>query len=155
MAREVVGDRGMVALTEPAGAVGPLSARVRWARRSYLVLAWVFAGCVAVQVFFAGMATFVDAARWAWHRGFIHAFEFLPLLMLPAAFLARAPAAMRWLTGALFALIWMQYLTANIGGIAAAFHPVNALVISWIAVHLGQRAWRLMREEARDPRVAA
>ncbi len=155
MARGIVGDRGMVALTEPAGAAAPLPARVRWARRGFLVLAWVFAGCVAVQVFFAGMATFIDSARWAWHRGFIHAFEFLPLVMLPAAFLARAPAAMRWLTGVLFALIWMQYFTANIGGIMAAFHPVNALVIFWTAVNLGQRAWRVVREEARDPRVAA
>lgn len=136
-----------------AGDAAP--ARVRRARRVYLVLAWVFVGCVAVQVFFAGLATFVDSARWAWHTSFVHAFEFLPLLMLPVAFLARVPVAMRWLTGALFALIFMQYFTANIGGIPAAFHPVNALVIFWIAVHLGQRAWRVPREEARDPRVAA
>ncbi len=155
----------MVALTEAAGAVGgtgedrearpggagvPLPARVRWARRGYLVLAWVFVGCVAVQVFFAGMATFGDAARWTWHTTFVHAFELLPLLMLPLAFLARAPAAMRWLTGALFALIWLQYLTANVGGIPSALHPVNALVIFWIAVHLGQRAWRVTRQEARE-----
>ncbi len=162
MAREIGGDRRVVALTEAAGAVdgigegrearpggggAPSPARVRWARRGYLALAWVFAGCVAAQVFFAGMATFVDPARWRWHTTFVHAFELLPLLMLPLAFLARAPAAMRWLTGALFALIWLQYLTANIGGIAAALHPVNALIIFWVAVHLGQRAWRVLRQE--------
>ncbi len=155
-------DRGTVALTEAAGVVGgtgegrearsgsaagPPPARVRWARRGYLVLAWVLVGCVAVQVFFAGMATFVDPASWRWHTTFIHAFELLPLLMLPVAFLARVPAAMRWLTGALFALIWLQYLTANIGGIAAALHPVNALIIFWVAVHLGQRAWHVLRQE--------
>ena len=169
MARGIGGDR-VVALTEAVGAAGgtgedreskpggasaPPSARVRWAWRGYLVLAWLFAGCVAVQVFLAGMATFVDAARWRWHTTFVHAFELLPLLMLPVAFLARAPAAMRWLTGALFALIWLQYLTANIGGIAAALHPVNALIIFWVAVHLGQRAWRVLREETREPGVAA
>ena len=170
MAREIGGDRDVVALKQAAGAVGrtgeghlarpggvvaPPPARVRWARRGYLALAWVFAGCVAAQVFFAGMATFVDAASWRWHTTFVHAFELLPLLMLPIAFLARAPRAMRWLTGALFALIWLQYLTANIGGIAAALHPVNALIIFWVAVHLGQRAWRVLREETREPRVAA
>ena len=162
MAREIGGDRGVVALTEAAVAVdgtgegreaqsegrgAPPSVRVRWARRGYLALAWVFVACVAAQVFFAGMATFVDAARWRWHTSFVHAFELLPLLMLPLAFLARAPAAMRWLTGALFALIWLQYLTANIGGIAAALHPVNALIIFWVAVYLGQRAWRVLRQE--------
>lgn len=164
------GDRGMVVPTpaagvaggagenreaRPGGAVAPLSARVRWARRGYLVLAWAFAGCVTVQVFFAGLATFVDSARWAWHTSFVHAFEFLPLLMLPVAFLARVPAAMRWLTGALLILIFMQYFTANFGGIPAAFHPVNALIIFWAAAHLGQRAWRVVREEARGAELAA
>ena len=44
-----------------------------------------FVGCVATQVFFAGMATFVDSARWAWHTSFVHSFEFLPILMLAAS----------------------------------------------------------------------
>jgi hypothetical protein len=143
----VVDGTGEGHLARPGGVVAPPLARVRWSRRGYLALAWVFAGCVAAQVFFAGLATFVDAASWRWHTTFVHAFELLPLLMLPAAFLARAPAAMRRLTGALFALIWLQYLTANIGGIAAALHPVNALIIFWVAVHLGQRAWRVLRQE--------
>ena len=154
MAREIGGERGVVTLAGAMGAGARPSARVRWARRGYLALAWLFVGCVAVQVFLAGMATFVDAARWTWHTGFVHAFEFLPLLMLPVAFLARTPAALRWLTGALFALIWLQYLTANIGGIAGAFHPVNALLIFWVAVYLGLRAWRVLRQELREPGVA-
>ena len=120
-----------------------------------MALAWVFVGCVAVQVFLAGMAIFVDAARWTWHTTFVHVLEGLPLLMLPLAFLARAPAAMRWLTGALFALIFLQYVTANIGGIPSAFHPLNGFVIFWIAVHLGGRAWRVSREGAGPPRAAA
>ena len=170
MARSIGVDQGMVGFTEAtavAGRVGedrearsigggtPLPGRVRWARRGYLALAWAVVGCVAAQVFLAGLAIFVDAARWPWHTAFIHTFEFLPLLMLPLAFLARAPAALRWLTGALFALLWLQYLTANSGGIPAALHPVNALLIFWVAVHLGQRAWRVLRQEPRDPRVVA
>jgi hypothetical protein len=150
-----IDNRGMVARTGAAGAGVSLPARVRWARRGFLVLAWVFAGCVAVQVFLAGMGTFVDSARWLWHTSFIHAFEFLPLLMLPVAFLARVPVAMRRLTGALLALIFLQYVTANIGGIPSAFHPLNGFVILWIAVHLGGRAWRVSREGAGPPRAAA
>ncbi len=169
MAREVGGERGAVALAEPgavgvageghgarpAGGVAPLSAGVRSARWGYLALAWVFAGCVAAQVFLAGMAIFVDSARWGWHTSFIHAFEGLPLVMLVAAFLGRLPAALRWLTGALIALIWAQYATANIGGLPEAFHPVSGFVIFWIAVHLGQRAWRVVRAEGRGAGVAA
>lgn len=52
---------------------------------------------------------------------------------------------MRWLTFFLVALIFAQYATANIGGMAGAFHPVSALVISWIAVSLANRSWRLAR----------
>ena len=148
-----VDNRGMVARTGAAGGGVSLPARVRWARRAFLVLAWVFAGCVAVQVFLAGMGTFVDSARWLWHTSFIHAFEFLPLLMLPVAFLARVPVAMRWLTGALLALIFLQYATAIIGGLPGAFHPLNGFILFWIAVHLGGRAWRVSRAGADAPAI--
>lgn len=147
MALGIDGDLSAMARTEMVSLPTRPPARVRWARWGYLALAWTFAGCVAAQVFLAGMALFVDAARWRWHTGFIHAFEFVPLLMLPFAFAARLPVALRWLTGALYALIWTQYATAGIGGSAGAFHPVNALFIFWIAVHLGQRAWGVIRRE--------
>jgi hypothetical protein len=128
------------------GAVAALPARVRWARRGYLILTWIVVGCVAVQVFLAGLAIFVDSARWLWHTRFIHYFDLLPILMLPLAFAARLPAVLRWLTGALYALIWVQYVTANVGGVVGAFHPVNALVIFWVAIYLGQRTWRAIRD---------
>jgi hypothetical protein len=136
------------------GAVAALPARVRWARGGYLILTWIFVGCVAVQVFFAGLAIFVDSAHWLWHTRFIHYFDLLPILMLPLAFAARLPAALRWLTGALYALIWVQYFTANLGGVVGAFHAVNALVIFWVAIYLGQRTWRAIREDRRVPRIA-
>lgn len=133
----------------------PLPARVRWTRPIYLGLAWIFVGCIAAQVFFAGMAIFVDSVYWQWHTTFIHAFEFLPLLLLAFAFAARLPVAMRWLTFSLVALIFAQYATANIGGMAGAFHPVSALMISWIAVTLASRAWRLIRAGNVPARLAA
>jgi hypothetical protein len=74
--------------------------------------------------------------------------------MLPLAFAARLPAALRWLIGALYALIGVQYFTANSGGVAGAIHPVNALVIFWVAIYLGQRTWRAIREDRRIPRIA-
>ena len=138
-----------------AGDVAPLAARVRWMRWIYLGLAWLFVGCIAAQVFFAGMAIFVDSVYWRWHTTFIHAFEFLPLLLLAFAFPARLPIALRWLTFATVALIFAQYATANIGGMAGAFHPVSALVISWIAITLAGRSWRLARAASTPTRLAA
>lgn len=124
---------------------------LRGARWVYLALAWLFAACVVVQVFFAGMAIFVDSARWQWHTSFIHAFEFLPFLMLLVAFIARLPIAIRWLTIALFGLIFLQYFTANFGGLAGAFHPVNALLLTWLAVNLAGRTRRIVRDDGARP----
>ena len=128
---------------------------LHWSRWGFVALAWVFAGCIGVQVFFAGMATFVDSARWQWHTTFVHTFEFLPILMLVVAFPARLPLALRWLTGALYALIWAQYATANIGGVSGAFHPVIALLMFWLAIHVAQRSWRALREAARSRDIPA
>jgi hypothetical protein len=155
MIREGDRDRPVATAARDAGATTMLPGWVRWARYGYLVLAWILAGCVAAQVFFAGMATFVDSARWLWHTNFVHAFEYLPILMLLVAFAARLPVAMRWLSAALYALIFAQYATANIGGVPGAFHPVNALIIFWVSIHLGQRAWRVIREGTRVARPAA
>jgi hypothetical protein len=155
IAVENVGASVGVGEVRTSGTAAPLPRWVHWSRWGFLALAWIFVGCVAAQVFFAGMATFVDSSRWAWHTNFIHTFEFLPLLMLAVAFAARLPLGLRWLTGALYALIWAQYATANIGGVPGAFHPVNALLMFWLAIYVGQRAWRAVREAARPAQVAA
>ena len=121
---------------------------MRGSRWAYLALAWVLVGCVVVQVFFAGLAIFVDPADWAWHTNFIHAFEFLPVLMLPLAFLGRLPSLLRWLTGLLWVQIMFQYASANSGGTLGALHPVNAMLFFWVAVTLALRAGRAVHRVA-------
>jgi hypothetical protein len=131
------------------GPGGGQPGRVRWSRRGYRVLAWLFAACLVIQIFLAGMATFVDALNWGRHSSFVHFFEYLPLPMLVLVFMARFPISLRWLTGSLLVLIAAQYATAHIGGVPSAFHPVSALALFWIATHLGQRSWQLIRADAR------
>ena len=128
----------------PAAAAAP-ARRGHIARVIFVVLAALFAACVVAQVFIAGMAVFVNPLNWRWHTTFIHIFEFLPLLMLIISFVGRLPAAQRWQCAALIALIYAQYFTANVATVlpfAAAAHPVNALVIFWLATLLLSRAWR-------------
>ena len=140
--REMVGNKNSVGLEvdEPAW--------VRWGRWGYLALAWILVGCVVAQVFFAGLAIFVDPADWALHTSFVHAFEFLPVLMLPLVFLGRLPHLMRWLTALLWVQIMFQYASANSGGTMAALHPVNAMLFFWVAVTLAMRAGRSVRRAA-------
>lgn len=120
------------------------------ARRAYQVVAWLLVGCVAAQVFFAGMAIFVNPERWSWHTSFVHAFELLPLIMLVLAFVGHMPGRIRWMTAALWFLIFVQYaLVAMRPRWGAALHPVNGLAIFWLAVTLAHQSGRVGRTSAR------
>ena len=105
----------------------------------YALLASVFFVGVSVQVFFAGMGAF--GADWSWHLTFVHLLEPLPLLMTPMAFVGRLPWALRLLPVGLLVLIGAQYAFANTTVPAAALHPVNALLIFWVSLHVARRAW--------------
>lgn len=121
------------------------SARVAW--YAFLGLAVIFTLCVAAQVFIAGLAVFVTPVHWARHTAFVHIFEFVPLLMLVVGAVGRLPARLRWRSAALFALVYAQYVTANIGGImplVAALHPVVALIIFWLSAQVVQETRRAM-----------
>lgn len=109
-----------------------------WARTGYRILAWVLLGCIAIQVFLAGMAVFGGAANWGMHTGFVHVFELLPLVMIPLAFLGRLPNRLRWHPLAVFVLIGRQYALAQAGTPVAALHPVNALLIFWVTLGMAR-----------------
>jgi hypothetical protein len=124
-------------------------ARATW--YVFLGLAVVLALCVAAQVFVAGLAVFVTPVHWAQHTAFVHIFEFVPLLMLVVSAAGRLPARLRWQSAALFALVYAQYFTANICGLAplvAALHPVVALVIFWLSLHVVQETRRAIAAAA-------
>ena len=117
---------------------GP-SIAVRVARVVYAGLASLYLVCVVAQVFFAGMGAF--GADWDWHTTFIHVLEPLPLMMIPVAFLGRLPWSLRLLPFGLVVLVGAQYAFANVAVPAAALHPVNALLIFLISLHITRRAW--------------
>ncbi|MFC6763824.1 DUF6220 domain-containing protein [Natrinema soli] len=113
-----------------------------WGRYGYCTLAGLFAACVLVQTYIAGMAIFVDPANWGLHRTFIHLFEIVPILMVLVAFLGRLSWPLRLFPIGLFALISVQYATAHaFGSMATAIHPVVAVVIFWLAVVATKRSW--------------
>lgn len=131
--------------TGPAAAesgVTPLSALARFSRIAFAGLAAVFLVCVVVQIFLAGLATFVHPLNWARHTAFVHFFEIVPLLMLLFSFTGRLPQRLRWQSAGLFGLIFVQYFTANIRAIlplGAALHPV-------VAVGIFMASWAVLRE---------
>ena len=116
-----------------------ISVLVRLARLFYALLSSVFVACVLVQVFFAGVGAF--GADWDLHLTFVHLFGALPLLMIPMAFLGRLSWGSRLLPTLLVVLIGVQYATASSAVPAAAFHPVNALLIFWVGLLGARQAW--------------
>lgn len=117
----------------------------RFARLAFVIVAAALAIGVAIQIFIAGLATFVNPLHWARHAAFVRILELLPLLMLLLAFLGRLPARVKWQSAALLGLIFVQYFTANIAGQlpwVAAIHPLIAMVLLWAAARLATTMWR-------------
>ncbi len=120
-----------------------LLSRVLWARMAFRVLAWIFLAGIGIQIFFAGMGIFVGPSWWLQHKSFVHFLEALPVLMLILAFVGRLPTSLKWLTVAAFGLIGVQYATIEMRlPTVAAFHPVNAVLLFWLALTLAQRVTR-------------
>lgn len=127
-------------------------------RLAYRILAWLMVACIAAQVFLAGMAVFVNAKDWDWHVAFVHTFEYVPILMFILSLSGRMTNRMRAMTAGLFVLIELQYALIQLGDHVsndiAALHPVNALLIFWLAIVLARRAEQIWRNRGRTPESA-
>lgn len=128
-------------------ASGQVSQSIRAVRIVFAVLASIFAAFVVVQVFFAGLATFVDAKNWGLHVQLVRYFSLLPLLLLILSFVGRLPASVRWQSLALLVMIILQFMTANMAAAVpylSAVHPVIALGLFWTSFTLTKRSWKLI-----------
>ena len=116
----------------------------------YLGLAWLLAGCIAVQVFLAGLNIFGQPIWWGAHIQLGHAAGVGLLTLMLAGFVGQVPRRMRWLSVGLLLLFAFQYnarLVAALVGVPqlAALHAVNALFLFSGAITLGRWAWQLRR----------
>ena len=123
-----------------------------WARWALAGTAALFAAGVVVQVFYAGLASFVGPGWWLRHKAFVHAFEWASPLAIVLAYVARASRAAKSLAWGTVALLMAQYVTAGLRERGAqqsiaAVHAVTAMILFWAAVELVRLTWR----EARIP----
>ena len=121
----------------------PVAARL--ARVFYAFLSSALAAGVLIQVFFAGMGAF--GADWSYHVNLAHFLGFLPLLMVPAAFVGRLPWALRLLPLGIVILIGAQFALAHAVVPAAALHPVNGFLILLMSLFIARRAWAAVRRK--------
>jgi hypothetical protein len=114
-----------------------------WARRVYVVAAWLFVLCVLVQLFLAGLGVFAGYQSFFVHRDFAYVFGWLTLVMVIAAAIGRLPRRIILLSALLLGLMALQsvFIAFRTQQPAiAALHPVNGGVILVLGVWLAQRA---------------
>lgn len=110
-----------------------------------LVVLWaarVFALTIAVQVFIAGMALFVNA-DWTAHTVFARSFVILPIVMILVSFIGRLPVTYRLRSIQLLVMVILMFVTAVLSSVVAiisAFHPVIAVAMFWSAMTLAKLA---------------
>lgn len=121
------------------------------ARYVYLALVWIYLAAILFQVFLAGMAMFGAEPDFETHRALGYLLHLVPILLVLVAVVARVGSRLILWTVALLVVQGVQPLLPMLRGDlpwAAALHPVLALVIFWLALTIGLRAWRLVREPA-------
>ncbi len=120
----------------------------RW-RLALAVAAWLLLTGVVIQVFLAGVGLF-KLAGWDAHVGLGWLLGSMPLVLLvlaiPARFDRRSNALIVGLSVATF--IQPELAEArNQAPLLAAFHPVNALLVFWLAWSVARRTTALARRQ--------
>ena len=124
---------------------------VSGARYVFVAFVWIYVAAILFQVFLAGIGLFGAAKDFEPHAGLGWILHLVPVLLLIVAAVARVGSSLLRLTAALLVVQFVQPILAtlrNDAPVAAAFHPVLALVIFWLALTIGLKAWRLVREPA-------
>lgn len=113
-----------------------------------IVLAWLFAAGVVVQIFLAGLALFDNASRWADHKSFGMMIGPLVLLLALTTLIGRLP---RLITGAslvLLVLYIIQISLPSMTGYLAALHPLVAFAVLGLPFQIGFRLLAYLRQPA-------
>jgi hypothetical protein len=127
---------------------------IRVARYAYFALAWAFLAGVVVQVFFIGLALFAGSQNLALHVNLGWILHLAPILVLVMAAVARAGRTRILQAAALAVTVFFVPIFALLrdsAPVAAALHPVSALLAFWLAIVVAQGATAAVRETDAAP----
>lgn len=127
---------------------------VSGARYVYLGLIGIYLAGILVQVFLAGTGLFGVSRDFEPHIGLGWILHLVPVLLLIAAAVARVGRQLMWWTTALLLVQFIQPILPSLRADlpwAAALHPVLALIIFWLALTIGLKAWRLVQQPTPAP----
>jgi hypothetical protein len=119
------------------------------ARYLYLALIWIYLAAILFQVFLVGLVLFGAGTNFELHVNLGWILHLVPVLLLIVAAVAKVGRRLIWWTVALLVVQFIQPILATLRADlpwAAALHSVLALVVFWLALTIGLRAWQLVRE---------
>lgn len=122
---------------------------IRVARYAYLVAAWAFLAGVVVQVFFIGLGLFAGSQNLELHVTLGWILHLIPILMLGLAALARAGRTRILHAAALAVTVFVVPILVILRDdlpVAAALHPVGALLAFWLSIIVARGATSLTRD---------
>lgn len=122
---------------------------IRVARYAYLVAAWAFLAGVVVQVFFIGLGLFAGSENLELHVTLGWILHLIPILMLGLAALARAGRTRILQAAALAVTVFVVPILVILRDdlpVAAALHPVGALLAFWLSIIVARGATSLTRD---------
>jgi uncharacterized protein DUF6220 len=121
------------------------------------VVAWIFAACILVQVFLAGMGVFDGPERFEAHRNFGYTFGWLTLVMVVIAAVGRLGRVLIGLSLLALVQFFLQsifILFRESQPAIAALHPVNGVLLLVVAIAIGRIAWAGRRAAIRASTAA-
>ena len=116
------------------------------AQTGLAVVAWLFVGCLFVQIFLAGLGVFDSASAFETHRDFAYLFGWLTLVMLILAAVGRVSRSLLGLTALALVLFALQSVFVALRSdypAIAALHPVNGVALLLVAIVIARRATAL------------
>lgn len=129
---------------------------VRGARFVYVALTWAFVIGILLQVYLIGLGLFSSSDYLELHATFGWLLHLLPPFILLAAALARAGLTRILRTAALTVLFFFVPILAAIRAdapLAAAFHPVGAILAFALAVLVARGSTHLLRSTEAETRT--
>jgi mercuric ion transport protein len=127
-----------------------------FARQAHPIVGAVFAACVVIQIFLAGLGVFADPRSFITHRDFGYLFGLLTLALLVLALIGREPRRVTGLSALLLLLFALQSVFIALRTSApevAALHPVNGFLILLVAITVTRASW-VVRNGAPDVSAA-
>ena len=110
------------------------------------VVASIFAVCLVVQVFLAGLGVFDSPSAFMTHATFGFVIEWLTLVMLLIAAFGRLGRRLIGLTALTLCQLVLQSVFVAVRDtypMVAALHPVNGFLILFLAIVLARDSWMM------------